>query len=175
MANLCSFELHARAKVLKEDVLTEMKRKFGVDPERNPQEMFGVLDTHLDEYKLVGDFYVMQIWGECKWSVASSFYEELNKWAEQNGVDIEIYSEENGVGFQEHFKWVNGRIVDQRCRDMLEFHVDDIMDDEDGELDYLFENKLCKEACCTKDNYQSFADDDGYIRFGGFKEWNFEF
>jgi hypothetical protein len=78
------------------------------------------------------------------------------------------------VGFQEHYKWRNGELVIDECRDTTEFHVDDIMDDEEGDLDYLFDQKPCQEACCTKDNYQSFADEDGYIRLGGF-DWDFEY
>lgn len=183
MANLCSFELHARVNNLaNESSLLELKRRFGLTTEEKnffvnlPEDGFSVRDMYLDEYVFTKRTYVMHVSGECKWSVAGPLLDELQAFCQQHpDVEIEIYSAEMGVGFMEHFFIKNGKLVENECRDALEFHVNDIMEDEDGELDYIFENKLCRESCCTKDNYQSFADDEGYVRLGGFKEWNFEF
>lgn len=179
MADLCEFELHARVKIADEKVLLEMKRKFGLESgytnTNRIKDGFSILDTYLDEYGLTNGYYFLHISGDCKWSVYSSFYTELKEWASNYKIDIEIYSTEPGFCFQEYFKWIEGELVDFVCKDMIEFHVDDIMDAEDGEYDYLFNHKLCVEANCTKDNYQSFADEDGYVKLGGFPEENFEF
>ena len=175
MANLCSFELHARVKLKDEKDLLEMKKKFNLGPDCDENELFGALDTNLDEYSLLPEHYIMYIWGFCKWSVFSSFYNELKEWAIGKNIDIQIYSEENNIGFQEYFEWENGEIVDYACKDSLEFHVDDIMDGNEDDIDEIFNNKLCQEAHCTKDNYQSFADNDGYVKFGGFDDWDFKF
>lgn len=187
MANLCSFELHARVKIANENSLLDMKKRFWFDengfskkfdpndPEAKPENRFSVIEAHLDEYKLENGYYIMQIWGECKWSVFSSFYYELKEWALNHDIDIQIYSEENNCGFQEYFEWRHGEATDYVVKDMFEFHVDDITDGDEEDVEFIFENKLCKEANCTKDNYQSFADDDGYIKFGGFNNWDFKF
>lgn len=179
MANYCGFELHARAKILNENALIEMKRKFGFGSNgfstEETEDSFYFLNAHLDEYKLKDGYYVLHICGDCKWAVNGPLLQQLDKFAKMHTLDMEIYSEESGVGFQEHYQWENGERVVKECKDMLEFNIDDIMDDEDGEFDYIFQNKLCQEVLCTKDNYQSFADDDGYIRLGGFSNWDFEF
>lgn len=187
MANLCGFELHVRANVANEDSLLEMKKRFWFDENgfsksfgqndigTDLENRFSVTAAHLDEYKLINGYYVMQIWGECKWAVNGPLLDELNEFMQTHQLDAELYSEEDGVGFEEHYKWEKGILVIDKCCDLVEFHIDDIMDDEDGELNYLFNKDACVKAACTKDNYQSFADDDGYIRLGGFGDWDFEF
>lgn len=66
----------------------------------------------------------------------------------------------------EHYMWEYGEMTLDETADFLLWHIDDLVDEED--LEIFLANDLVKKAKITKENYLSFADDDGYIKIGGY-------
>ena len=112
--------------------------------------------------------------GTCAWSVITAMRNKehennLESISEKLNLGIEVYSEELGFGFQEHFCVINGIVKCDECNDYTEIDVDDI-----ESMDDLFEDKILIENGVTKDNYQNYIE-DGYLRFGGFKTWDYQY
>ena len=126
--------------------------------------------------------------GWCKWSVHSALVHnaismrtnpEIWAWGEDTdasqlefltlfeacrewNLDMEVYSEEPGCEFQEHYICLKGDVV---CDECVEYHEYDI---------YEYETKEEAEEelgiKITDDEW----DNEDYIYRGGFKNWNFE-
>lgn len=89
-----------------------------------------------------------------------TLYEACKKW----GLDMEVYSEENGCKFQEHFQYMDGRVVCEECVDRFECYVEDYDSKEAAEED-----------CGVKFTDEEWLSaEDGYIHRGGFESWDFE-
>ena len=126
--------------------------------------------------------------GWCKWSIHSSLEEcaismrmepEVWHWGDvdaQNlqfvtmmeacekwNLDVEVYSEEPGCCFQEHYVCRKGKMVCSEIVSYEEYCIDDYETKEEAE----------KELCIviTDDEWDS---GDTYISRGGFGEWHFE-
>ena len=117
--------------------------------------------------------------GDCAWSVLAAiigFTKEnaLEQCLREYKLDAECYSEEPGVGFMEHFLWKDGVRIEETCTDFTEVNVEDLEEDLD-DSDWFFEDEHVKILGITKENYKNFANDDGYIRIGGFiYHWHIE-
>ncbi len=179
MANICSFSMFVRGDVenIKSfyNAMTQNGNIYmgrGADAEIVLEEEDG--SAHID--------------GWCKWSVQSamvtnaiSMRTEPNIWAWGNGVDrtklefitlfeackkwnidMEVYSEECGCCFQEHYVVVNGDLICEECVEYNEYCLDDYENKEDAEADWGIEisDEEWKEG--------------GYIGRGGFDSWDFE-
>lgn len=110
--------------------------------------------------------------GDCAWSVLTAMRNgsdpnNIEKLSKRLHLDIEVYSSEYGVGFEEHFVVSDGNVIVDECVDAYTWSVDDIDDD-------FFENKMVIDAGITRDNYEDFIVDD-YITVGGYKDWWFEY
>lgn len=79
-------------------------------------------------------------------------------------VNMEVYSEEPGCEFQEHYKYENGNITEESV-EYKEIYFEDYEDE--GYSREGIENLLGIEI--TDDEW-----DDGYKEIGGFKDWDFE-
>lgn len=126
--------------------------------------------------------------GECKWSVVSALVSNAkdmdeqkrtgNGWwdnrdgfidnhefktlwacAEDYGVNFELYSEECGFEFQEHFAYIDGTITEE-CVDYKEYCLDEYETREkaQAELEITISDEEWKE---------------GYVHVGGFGDWDF--
>jgi hypothetical protein len=113
--------------------------------------------------------YYAGVDGDCAWSFQSAILDNglLQKIIKKYKITAEVYTEEPGVGFMEHYVWEEGELVVDECRDFTTFNIYDIEDEED--LDFYIDNDIMKGHGITKENYQEFADEDGYIRIGGFQ------
>lgn len=122
--------------------------------------------------------------GECKWSIQSALidnavsmrkeperwyklntnYEYITLWeaCEKYDLKMEVYSEECGLGFQEHYKYVDGDITNE-CIDWCEYYVDH--DEYATKKEFEEEYKIS----ITNDEWES-AD---YVSRGGFESWEF--
>ena len=126
--------------------------------------------------------------GWCKWSVQSAMIDnaismrrEPNMWAWGKNVDasklkfitlweacakwnldMEVYSEEPGCGFQEHYLVIDGQVVYEDCVEYNEYDLDDYDTKEEAEEE--LEIKITDEEW----------EEGGYINRGGFEEWEFE-
>ena len=81
--------------------------------------------------------------------------------------NVEIYSEEPGIGFMEHYRWEEGELIVDEETKFAMTHIDDIEDYPEW-AERFFDMQIVKDACITKENYELFADSDGYIKVGGF-------
>ena len=125
--------------------------------------------------------------GQCKWSVQSAMIDnaismrtEPNMWhfgnvdtsklefvtlveaCERWNLTVEVYSEEPGCCFQEHYMIVNGELVCDECVDWHEYCLDDFETKEEAEKE--LDIKITDEEWA----------DGGFITRGGFDEWEFE-
>ena len=139
MANICDFSMVVKGK--KENIeqfINMMEQKGDVWMGR------GAYVYGQDMQKVENEIYRCQIEGETKWSVQSSMVSnaismrtEPEKWAfhedkatlsfvtlyeacEQLELDMEVYSEEPGCGFQEHYVFIDGVLVAEECVDYEE-------------------------------------------------------
>ena len=168
MANICEFDIHAVSK--NEEAIKAVKDGFMYN--KDEEISFGAIyDSFIyDEgfNKETGEYFIY-ITGDCKWSIQSGIldYNLLQKVIEKYALDLEAYSEEPGLQFMEHYRWEGGeKVVDEETPFVL-IHIDNI-EDETDEADEFFMSQMAKDACITRDNYESFADDEGYIKLGGF-------
>lgn len=182
MANICSFSM--KVKGTKENIekfIDMMKQKGTVWMGRGA----GVDFTDMEEVE--NGKYRCQIDGDTKWSVVSSmvlnavsmrenpdmwfFGDDIDKTklsfvtlfeaCEQLKLDMEVYSEECGCGFQEHLMFIDGKIVADECVDYQEYDLDEYETKEEAEE--------VLEIDITDDEW-----DDGVVVRGGFDSWDFE-
>ena len=125
--------------------------------------------------------------GWCKWSIQSALVDnaismrtEPNIWYWGDGVDvstlefitlweacerwnleIEVYSEEPGCCFQEHYMYVDGEMSCD-CVEQNEYCLDDYKSKEEAEQDLSIN--------ITDEEW----NDGGFINRGGFGEWEFQ-
>ena len=83
------------------------------------------------------DNYAM-IEGDCAWSVVSAMRNEGNpnnieKLSTRLNLAIEVYCEECGFEFQEHFLVMNGDVIIDECVDWEEYAVEDFETKEEAE------------------------------------------
>lgn len=141
MANICNFSMVVKGK--KENIeqfIDMMQQKGTVWMGR------GAVVYSQDMEELENGIYRCQIDGDTKWSVISSMVDnaismrtETEKWGfgddinkaelsfvtlfeacEQLQLDMEVYSEEAGIGFQEHYVFIDGNLVAEECVDYTE-------------------------------------------------------
>lgn len=182
MANLCSFKMRLRGE-------RENIEKFHKAMMQEGDIWMGRgadADIEYDDGQNTAT-----IWGTCKWSVISALIDnaismraepkmwnfgkdEWNKlefvtlWeaCEKWQLDMEVYSEECGFEFQEHFGYINGgEITYDECVDWQEYDVDDYETKEEAEEE--LEEKFTDEEWNNQE--------DGRICRGGFPSWNFDF
>ena len=144
MANICSIRMRIAAKD------AESIRKFIEDVRDNGE--FLAYDGIFTKEEEFDPGLILEIDGcvaydvgfGCKWSFVTSFEEDgvnamfgkdpefskhLHDFCADHGVGVEIYSEEPGVGFEEHYIIApSGRIAESECVDMVERYVEE--DDE---------------------------------------------
>lgn len=141
MANICNFSMIVKGK--KENIeqfIDMMEQKGTVWMGR------GAVVDFTDMEEVENEKYRCQIDGNTKWSVYSSMISnaismrtEPNKWGFGEGVDktklsfvtlfeackqleldMEVYSEECGCCFQEHYLFIDGELVADECVEYVE-------------------------------------------------------
>ena len=141
MANICDFSMMVKGeKENIEQFIDMMQQKGTVWMGRG-----AVIHSQDMEETELCEIYRCQIDGETKWSIQSSMVSnaismrtEPDKWefgdtdkttltfvtlfeaCEQLQLDMEVYSEECGCGFQEHYVFVDGNLVAEECVDYTE-------------------------------------------------------
>ena len=148
------------------------------------RHLFRVFEAEYDEIEEVcDDVYQAVINGYCAWSVNScmldqhfsSYYNGLKERypndfrgttlqieSEKLNLDIEVYSEECGMCFQEHYIILKGNIVCDECVDWQEYCISDYNTKEEAEEEYGIE--------ITDEEWNCGED---YISRGGFGDWDF--
>ena len=108
-----------------------------------------------------GERKTVRFYGDCKWSISSS----INSSSYGNALDkttkgliVEMWSQEPGVGFEEHVVYANGTCLCDDCVNWTEYNLD--------AYDSL---KELNEACGTNFKEEDFVD--GFASTGGFEDF----
>lgn len=141
MANICDFSMMVKGK--KENIIQfvdMMEQKGNVWMGR------GAAVDFIDMEEIENGEFRCQIDGSTKWSIISSLVDNAvsmrtkpDEWSfgenvdrtklsfvtlfeacKQLGLDMEVYSEECGCGFQEHYLFIDGELVEEECVDYSE-------------------------------------------------------
>lgn len=109
-----------------------------------------------------GERKTVRFYGDCKWSISSSinssrYGNALDKTTK--GLIVEMWSQEPGVGFEEHVVYANGTCLCDDCADWTECDI--------SAYDSLEEfNEECGANLKEKDIV------DGFANFGGFEDFD---
>ena len=150
MANNCMYEMKVvGSKEAINRVVTCLKAHYNYSvakPEH--KHFFRVFEAYDDKIEKIGDnTYSVFVWGDCAWSVSScmlsgahTYYNDLKKdfpeifmgtdlKEQSKDCTIEVFSEETGMGFSEHYIFKNGECL---CDDCVE--IENAGYDEDGNI-----------------------------------------
>lgn len=184
MPNYCNYSMCVKGK--KENI-EEFIKVMQSDYNYNTMEfsfdrhMFRVFEAECNEVEEYDDgVFQAIINGYCAWSVSSCMLEggyygdckasygpdfrgtTLLIESKNLNLDIEVYSEEGGCCFQEHYVIIKGYLVCDECVDWQEYCLDDYETKEDAERELGIE--------ITDEEWK----DGGFIGRGGFPNWDFE-
>lgn len=183
MPNFCAYSMCVKGK--KENIEEFIKviqanydyntNEFSCD--RHMFRVFGAYDSEIEE--LDNNIYQVIINGDCAWSVASCMFEDgyykdvkerypdnfkgttLQLESARLNLDIEVFSEESGCCFQEHYIIIKGNIECDECVDWEEYCLCDYKTKKEAEIELEIE--------ITDEEW----NDEEYISRGGFESWDF--
>ena len=147
------------------------------------RHLFRVFEAIDDDIEKIGpNLYRVTISGNCAWSVAScmfdthstSYYSSLKSRypdafkgttlpieSERLNLQIEVFSEECGMEFQEHYVIINGDVKVDECIDYYEYYIEEFATKEEAEKELEME--------ITDEEWEN----EDYITRGGFDSWDF--
>ena len=185
MPNYCSYEMKVQGKP---ENVEEFKNILKADYDYNEQipehkHFSRVFDVTMYEDITENGVRSVEFYGSCAWSVYScmmdgehTYYEDFKKEygnscmattleieSKRLGLAIQVYSEEAGMGFQEHYVCINGETIVDDCVDWEENYIDD----EETLEEYNKEHGTSYTMADVEDNDYSFPE-------GGYEEWKFE-
>lgn len=186
MPNYCYYSMCVKGK--KESV-EEFEKVISADYDygtmqfSHDRHMFRVFEADTEGIEKLGKGVYQQVFnGSCAWSVhscmfagAHSYYESLKERyphefrgttllieSERLNLDIEVFAEETGMCFQEHYLIRNGELHIDECVDYYEYWVEEFETKEEAEEELEIE--------ITDEEWN---DNEGTIRRGGFGDWDF--
>lgn len=159
MANYCYFTMKVTGKKENVKELIEMMKWEGRFKENGLGRIYWV--DEYDNYEEDG-LFISKITGDCAWSVICSMMEDsgnkitLETESKRLNLVIEVFSEESGCCFQEHYLIVNGEVV---INDSVDYESHFVLD-YDSIQDYNEE--------FDTDFTEEMVDQDGYVVVGGY-------
>ena len=187
MPNYCNYSMCVVGK--KENIeefikVIQADYDYGNMVFNHDRHMFRVFEANHDEIEERYDGrYQTVINGYCAWSVSSCMLEggyyksvkrdypdnfkgtTLDRESERLNLSIEVYSEEPGCCFQEHYIITDGNIVCDECVDWSEIWVEDYKTKEEAEEEI---------GITITDKEWAIGQNEGYFTRGGFEDWDFE-
>lgn len=177
MANICSFSMYVRGK--SEDI-----QSFYDAMRQNGNIYMG---RGADAQLIMEDDGYARIEGWCKWSIKSALIDNavsmrtnpgmwwfgdnvdaskiefvtLDEACEKWNLDMEVYSEEPGCCFQEHYMFIDGYMVLEECVDYYEYYIEEFETKDEAESEL--------EITLTKEEWE----ERGFVSRGGFGDWKF--
>ena len=186
MPNYCGYQMKVKGKPENVDEFVKViQADYSFDDKDNcicdvGRHFWRVFYADIYDEEIVDGVKSVYISGSCAWSVYSCMMDGPHTYNEQYPkhcgttlaieskqleLEIEVFSEEPGVGFMEHFVIIKGDIVTDACIEYCEYDTE--------EFDTV---KEMNETLGTKFTKRQFAyareKDDGYIRVGGIP-WDF--
>lgn len=185
MPNYCSYLMCVKGK--KENIKEFIKvikadYNYGAMEFSFDRHMFRVFAADYDEIEQIGEnAYQVLINGYCAWSVSSCMLDSLHSYyasckekykenfrgttlpieSKRLNLDIEVFSEESGMCFQEHYIIRNGIMEVDDCVDWNEYFLEEYETKEEAEKDLGI--------VITDDEWNN----EEVISRGGFGEWDF--
>lgn len=184
MPNLCLYSMCAIGK--KEDVeefikVAQANYDYGTMEFSHDRHFFRVFEAYCNEIEDLGDdLYKVIINGNCAWSVGccmfrGGYYEQFQERfpdefrgttipaeSKRLNLSVEVFSEECGCCFQEHYTVVDGNIIEDECVDFYEYYLRDYETKEEAEAELEIE--------ITDEEWNG---PDDFISRGGFDSWEF--
>lgn len=189
MPNICLYSMCTIGK--KEDVEEFIKvikadYDYGTMEFSHDRHFFRVFEADCDEIEDLGaniygdNLYKVIINGECAWSVGccmfrGGYYDDFKERfqnefrgttipaeSERLNLSIEVFSEECGCCFQEHYTVIDGKIIEDECVDWYEYDLSEYDTKEEAEENLEIE--------ITDEEWNSGED---FISRGGFSSWDF--
>lgn len=149
MSNWCDYELKVCGK--KPDV-EDFAERF--------REEF---DLTVTDGIQIEDNVELKGFGMCAWSVLTSIIRpegfDLKRVSKELSLAVEIYSTENGMGFQEHYLVIKGEVLKDDCEDYVCYLIDEYSDEEIDDI--------CWQRNITRDELSTIVNEDGYLYEGG--------
>ena len=164
MANNCFYTMRVKGK--KENVMEFHKRMEDYDAPNHLFRMFSADIT--DEWENNDDTVTIEVLGDCAWSIesccrASGYSGGTDLFAvnsKELGLVIECYSDECGIGFQEHYLYDHGECLADECVDWCEYYYE--------EDKYESFEEFKKEYNLPEDATEDDLNDNGCYEVGGF-------
>ena len=177
MANNCFYQMRVVGD--KRENLEKFFRAMNWEGEYKESGVGRVYDCDmLDDIELRADgLYEMTLAGDCAWSVQCAmikgvtrdFPNGLPAQSERLNLDIEVYSEECGLEFQEHHLFKKGEHLISDCVDWYDIDLEGHEDDVEYVNELIDDYKIAEHI--KTGNYKDYVE-DGYLRVGGF-EWKY--
>ena len=176
MPNYCNYSMEISGKPADVDefvkiIQADYKYKDGIcNVERH---LWRVFSADAYDEKISNGIKTTCVSGDCAWSVSSCMTGEgyqadypdrngttLQEESKRLNLAIEVYSEEPGVGFMEHYLYIDGEEIYNECVDWNEYWPDDFDSVEE-----------MNEECGTNFTLEEFESGDR-LETGGF-DWDF--
>lgn len=167
MPNLCDYLM--RIKGNKENVYEFHKRMGDYEA---PNHLWRMFETDICEERDNGDGTItIDVGGSCAWSIetccrASGYsggIDLLEVNSRELNLEIESWSDESGMCFQEHYLYKNGECLIDDCVDWTELYYD--------EYEYESFENFKKTYNIPNDVTEDDLDDGCYYHFGGFDNY----
>ena len=186
MPNLCCFEMNVQGtKERVENFIKVIKANYDYNSDTcecdYDRHLFRVFEADVFSDTInESNIRTIEIVGQCAWSVyscmcegGSTYYNDFKtekgfkgttlQKESALGLAIQVYSEESGCAFQEHFVYVNGETIAEECIDWEENYIDN----EDDLAEY---NK----SHGTSYTMQYIEEHDNSLPEGGFENQEFK-
>ena len=145
MANNCFFEMHVSGRKRN---LNKFFHYMDYKHQKEGEKYFPrTFPSDKTEYITYNGNHVISIVGDCAWSIysclckgAHTCFGEKNKnktmhnmidMSKYHKLEIEVWSEEHGIGFSEHYYIKNDEIIINDCEDLMEEY-----NEKTGEFEY---------------------------------------
>ena len=186
MPNYCMYQMRIQGKPNDvAEVIKVIQADYNYDTMQfsADKHLFRVFDADIMDDEIVGNVRDVVINGSCAWSVFSCMMEgdgtyyssfkdtyvqfrgtTLVQLSKKYSVMIEVYGEESGCEFQEHYLIHNGELLIDDTVRYIELYKEYLEEDETTLAEVL------EESGFTMDDV---TDEDDYYRIGGFESWDF--
>lgn len=190
MPNLCNYCMQVKGKSENvEEFIKIIQIDYAYDENGNcynpsdnnkpvERHLWRVFDAYVENDEMSDDIRIVEISGDCAWSVKSCMCDGFGTYQSTNPnghgttlqqeskrlqLTIEVFSEECGMEFMEHFVFVNGECIIDDCVDYSEYYT--------GDFDTVEEMNEEYGTDFTQEEFEA----DEYISVGGidwiFGEW----
>ncbi len=167
MANNCYYEM--KIKGLRSDCEEWVRR---MKREGKSNDFCRIFSVDTFEEGTCDGLYYMMLCGDCAWSLdtccRASGYPGVDLFSintKELNLTMEAYSEECGESFQEHYVYINGECVTDKCVDWKEYYWD--------KSDYKTFEEYKHDLDLPNYITENLFNEDGYYHEGGFGDWNF--